>query len=80
VPNGAIGGSPVEVILTLTATAPGASAMTLAPCADPGVDAECANKAVPFTFRFLDPDAVREHHTPYTHTLNLKPCTLNPEP
>ncbi|KAJ1467726.1 hypothetical protein T484DRAFT_1857865, partial [Baffinella frigidus] len=57
--NAAIGGSPLEVVLTLTTTTPGVSPMTVSPCADPSADADCLKKVVPFTFTFLDPDAVR---------------------
>ena len=59
VANAAIGGSPMEVLLSLTASTPGSSSMTLAPCVDPVADADCDKKKVPFTFNFLDPDAVR---------------------
>ena len=57
--NAAIGGSPMEVVLTLTSTTPGDSSITLVPCADPGSDGDCQKKAVAFAFSFLDPDAVR---------------------
>jgi hypothetical protein len=44
VANAAIGGAPMEVLVSLTATAFGASSMTLAPCADPGADTDCQKK------------------------------------
>ncbi|KAJ1473645.1 hypothetical protein T484DRAFT_1835196 [Baffinella frigidus] len=59
VANAAKGGSPMEVLLTLTATVSSASSMTLAPCKDPTKDANCLKKEVSFDFNFLDPDAVR---------------------
>ncbi|KAJ1467369.1 hypothetical protein T484DRAFT_1859028, partial [Baffinella frigidus] len=57
--NAAKGGSPMEVILTLTSATPGASNMTLAPCVDPSVNATCLQKVVYFIFNFLDPASVR---------------------
>ena len=39
-----MGGSPMEVVLSLMATNPGGSSITLAPCADPGADTDCQKK------------------------------------
>ena len=59
--NAAVGGSPMEIVITLTSSAEdhGAVLISIAPCIEPSLDNDCKKKKIDFTFTFLDPTAVR---------------------